>query len=173
LGFRLSVISGVTSTIVASILTWLFEFWPIVWSFLHESVVWIWEISTYTIPVPVSLIIGLVLYLSYSTYSLNSKSTEVDVLLVDKADDQLQSIQLQLSEIELKLLRVLAAADGKWLRIEHVSSRIEASHLLTEQILEKLLSKELIFESLNYISGSTYRLSSLGRDYAIEQGLVK
>jgi hypothetical protein len=67
----------------------------------------------------------------------------------------------------------LAAADGRWLGIDHISSRIQASRLVTEQAVEKLLVKKMLIESYNAINGSSFRLSPRGRDYAIEQGIVK
>jgi hypothetical protein len=69
--------------------------------------------------------------------------------------------------------KVIVVKHGRWLGIEHISSRIQASRLVTEQAVERLLGRKMLFESLNYIHGSTYRLSPEGRDYAIEQGMVK
>ena len=81
--------------------------------------------------------------------------------------------QTEMSENELKVLKELAAADGRSLDIGQISSRIKKPHLVTEQVLEKLLLRKMLFESLNYIHGSSYRLSPEGRDYVIEQGIVK
>lgn len=73
----------------------------------------------------------------------------------------------------MAVIRALVAADGQWLRVDHIAPRIQASRLLTEQVLERLLNRKLILEASNYIHGSSFRLSPEGRDYAINQGYVK
>lgn len=79
----------------------------------------------------------------------------------------------QLSETELVVIRLLAAADGRWAGIEEIASEAHLSRLLTEQALEKLFAKGFLRDTHNYLHGTTFRLSSAGRDYAIEEGFVR
>ena len=78
-----------------------------------------------------------------------------------------------LTENELRVVRLLAAADGRWVNLNEIAVDIRLSRLLTEQSLENLFAKGFLRDSHNYLHGTSFRLSSEGRDYAIEQGLVR
>ena len=173
MGFKSTVIAGVISTLLASFFTWLFGYWPTVWDWLTEAAVWAWKALTYAAPVPISVLAALLICLIYLSYRLSSVLAKEEEQTVSSYTAPLVHGQSQMSEKELDVVKVLAAADGRWLGIEHISSRIQASRLVTEQAVERLLGRKMLFESLNYIHGSTYRLSPEGRDFAIEQGMVK
>ena len=111
--------------------------------------------------------------LMYVVCRLRSISGHTGASTTDDASTKSTLGLSEMSEKELAVMRALPAADGQWLGIEHISSRIQASRLLTEHTLERLLARELLLQSMNYIHGSSYRLSPVGRDYAIVQGYVK
>ena len=163
LGFKSTVIAGVISTLLASFFTWLFGFWPAVWA---------WQALTYSAPVPISVLAALLICLICLSYRLRSVLVQ-DEQTASSSIAPLVHCQSQMSEKELDVVKVLAAADGRWLGIEHISSRIQASRLVTEQAVERLLVRKILLESHNYIHGSSFRLSPEGRDYAIEQAIVK
>jgi len=173
LGFKLTVISSVLSTLLASIFTWLFGYWPHVWSFIVEVASAAWWVVSYAVPVPLSALVLLGLFLAYVVYRLRPFSSHTVRSTSDGTSTKSTLGLSEMSEKELAVIRALAAADGQWLGIERISSRIQEPRLLTEQTLERLLVRELLLQSMNYIHGSSFCLSPLGRDYAIDQGYVK
>lgn len=173
LGFKSTVISGVLSTLLASIFTWMFGYWSHVWSIIVEVASLAWWAVSYSVPMPLSVLLLPGLFLMYVVYRQRSISGHTDASTTDGASTKSTLGLSKMSEKELAVMRALAAADGQWLGIEHISSRIQAPRLLTEQTLERLLARELLLQSMNYIHGSSFRLSPLGRDYAIDQGYVK
>lgn len=173
MSFKSSVISGVLSTLIAAILTWMFGFWVSVWNFIVETATQAWWAMSYTVSMPVSVLAMQSLFLVYLIYQLRSPANQANPLRATSSSNQLMQKQSQMSKNEVAVLKALAAADCRWLGIDHISSCIQASHLLTEQALERLFVRALLLESKNYIHGSTFRLSSTGRDYAIDQGFVR
>jgi len=149
LGFKSTVIAGVISTLLASFFTWLFGYWPTVWDWLTEAAVWAWKALTYAAPVPISVLAALLICLIYLSYRLSSVLAKEEEQTVSSYTAPLVHGQSQMSEKELDVVKVLAAADGRWLGIEHISSRIQASRLVTEQAVERLLGRKMLFESLN------------------------
>ncbi len=135
------------------------------------SLAW-WAVS-YSVPMPMSVLVLLGFFLMYVVYRLRSLSGHTGTSTTDGASTKSPLGLSEMSEKELAVMRALAAADGQWLGIERISLRIQAPRLLTEQTLERLLARELLLQSMNYIHGSSFRLSPLGRDYAIDQGYVK
>lgn len=132
-----------------------------------------WWALSYSVPMPMSVLVLLMFLLMYVVYRLRSISSHPGASTIDGASKKSTLRLSEISEKELAVMRMLAAADGQWLGIEHISSRIQAPRLLTEQTIERLLARELLLQSMNYIHGSSFRLSPLGRDYAIDQGYVK
>ena len=173
MNFKLTVISSVVSTLIASFLTWLFGFWTTVWDLLTDAAAWVWQAMTYAAPVPISVLAALLICLMYLSNRLRLALAQEEGSVETSSVGPLMPDQTEMSENELKVLNELAAADGRSLDTGQISSRIKKPHLVTEQVLEKLLLRKMLFESLNYIHGSSYRLSPEGRDYVIEQGIVK
>jgi hypothetical protein len=173
LSFKSSVISGVLSTLIAAFIIWLSGFWSTAWNALAELISTTWMLLVYPIEIPIGILAPLALYLTYRIFHLYYCQVGSDELAVEEPHFQSTSLNANLSENEIALLRLLAAVDGRWIGIEHISSQLMKSKLVTEQTLERALNNGLIFESKNYIHGSTFRLSPQGRDYAIDQGFAK
>lgn len=173
MSFKLTVVSGVISTLLASFFTWLFGFWPTVWDLITDAASWVWQALTYAASVPISVLAVLLICLLYLSYRLRLVLAENEESVASSSTAPRMRGQSEMSENEFAVVKVLAAADGRWLGIEHISSRIQASRLVTEQAVERLLVRKLLLESHNYIHGSSFRLSPEGRDYAIERGIVK
>lgn len=174
LGFRATVVAGVLSTLIAAFATWLLGFWPAAWAWFSATAATIastvWSLVAYVVPVPLGVLapLGLVL-----TYYFVRKVPKVSASTTETSTVQTQQEATTLSENELKVVRLLAAADGQWAKLNEIAADIRLSRLLTEQALEKLFEKGFIRDSHNYLHGTSFRLSSEGRDYAIEQGLVR
>lgn len=79
---------------------------------------------------------------------------------------------IQLTQLENNVVRVLAGGDGAWITLHAIAGHLSTSNLMVEQALEKLHINDMIRDTYNYIDGTSYRLSSKGRDYAISQGYV-
>ncbi len=79
---------------------------------------------------------------------------------------------MQLSQFEGDVVRVLAGGDGAWIALHEIAGHLSTSNLMVDQALEKLHINDMIRDTHNYIHGTSYRLSSKGRDYAISQGYV-
>lgn len=173
MSFKLSVISGVLSTLIAAIITWLSGFWSIAWNALCEAASTIWLLLAHPVSIPIGILAPLGFYLTYLIYRIYHCHSGVNESTSEHSYTKSISQQTNISENEIALLKLLAAVDGRWIGIDHISSQLMMSRLVTEQALERVLKKALIFESKNYIHGSTFRLSPEGRDYAIEQGFAK
>lgn len=170
MGFRATVVAGVLSTLIAAFISWLFGFWSTVWSWLSVTATTAWSIVAYAVPVPVGVLAPLGIVLIYClTPALLSARESMVAPTTEQAEQDLHV----LSENELKVVRLLAAADGQWARLGDIASDIQLSQLVTEQVLEKLFERGFLRDSHNYLHGTSFRLSSTGRDYAIEQGLVR
>ncbi|MFN7863378.1 MAG: hypothetical protein ACK5N7_08680, partial [Curvibacter sp.] len=173
LGFRATVVAGVLSTLIAAFVTWLLGFGPAAWAWFSATVATIasavWSVVAYVVPVPLGVLalLGLVL-----TYYFARKLPKVSVSKTETSTVQTLQKATTLSENELKVVRLLAAADGQWAKLDEIAAAILLSRLLTEQALEKLFEKGFLLDRHNYLHGTSFRLSSEGRNYAIEQGLV-
>ena len=172
LGFHATVIAGVLSAIIVAFLTWLSGFWSTIWSWIVKTSATVFEWTSYSIPIPVSVLIllaGIWIYISSRTPNRPIAINRDEYV---PAQNEAAS-KPSLSANEEQIVRFLAAADGKRTGVEDVSYGLGLSQLIAEQALEKLLSRGFLSESDNYGQGTTLRLSSSGRDFAIEQGYVK
>lgn len=174
MGFRSTVVAGVLSTLIAAFISWLLGFWPTVWSWLSAAMASFWSAVTYTVPVPAGILAPVVIVLIYPLALVLFRARESTALATTEHSlAQAEQAPLVLSENELKVVRLLAAVDGQWIGLSDIASQIRLSQLLTEQALEKLFARGFLRDSHNYLHGTSFRLSSEGRDYAIEQGLVR
>lgn len=174
LGFRATVVAGVLSTLIAAFVTWLLGFWSAAWAWFSATVATIastvWSVVAYAVPVPLGVLALLSLVLTYYFFR---KPTKVSVSATETSSVQTEQEATTLSENELRVVRLLATADGQWAKLDEIAADIRLSRLVTEQALEKLFKKGFLRDSHNYLHGTSFRLSSEGRDYAIEQGLVR
>ena len=172
LGFRGTVIASVLSALIVTLLTWLFGFWPAIWSWIVKTGAAVLEWISYSIPIPIGLLVLLGGVLIYTLSRTPNRPIAINGDEYVPVQNEAAS-KPSLSANEEQIVRFLAAADGKWARVEDVSYGLGLSQLIAEQALEKLLSRGFLRESHNYVDGTTLRLSSSGRDFAIEQGYVK
>ena len=172
LGFHATVIAGVLSAIIVTFLTWLFGFWSTIWSWIVKTSATVFEWISYSIPIPVSVLVLLAGILIYILSRTPNRPIAINGNEYVPVQNEAASTP-SLSANEEQIVRFLAAADGKWAGVEDVSYGLGLSQLIAEQALEKLLSRGFLSESHNYVHGTTLRLSSSGRDFAIEQGYVK
>ncbi len=93
--------------------------------------------------------------------------------LTDAASAELGVPHRDLSDVEVHVIRALVALRGQRVSIGDISNVIHKNPLIVEQAMESLEQLGMIHVELNYLHGPSFRLSSQGRDYAIEKGFVQ
>ncbi len=168
------IVATVVGGLLLSLIFWLVGFFPTLWLWIKTSLIYIWELFTLTLSTPVWLIlllviVGLPIYwrigvktLSHIFPSNRQNNEETDSIVSHEPE--------QLTENEYLVLRALASANGGSLRIDSIANNINQNQLRTEQAIESLVNHDYVKRSLNYVYGTSYRLSSYGRDIAIELG---
>ena len=130
--------------------------------------------SALTLPVWVVclLAMGWFLFLIKERAVVKTKEPKVvgssSISLEIERERQVAPQSLQLNELEMKIIQVLALVDGERLTVSQMSSRIQTNRLRVDQAIESLISKDLVRMSRNYAYGNSYSLSSQGRDFSIE-----
>lgn len=161
LGFTGTVVAGIVTT--AFIAIWSY-FVPstdaawlrvmALWGWLTSAVSWVWSIVTYPIPVPVWLPAMLTAF--GATLWNRRQRPPVPAKPVELSDQQKQ------------MLAVLVMVDGQALTIDVLSRTVGLRILEGERISEKLIEVGLI----EVVNGRSALLTTAGRDYALDQGLV-
>lgn len=173
-----SVVSGTIATVVGGLilagLTWLFGFFPVVWSTIAAGLIWVWSLLTYLVTLSVGMLLAAACALFLAGHYLCSKRS-VSIQRVTEGirpqpvpDDE----PIQISQFEGDVVRVLVGGDGSWIALHEIAGHLSTSNLMVEQALEKLYINDMILKANHYMVGTTFRLSSKGRDYAIDQGYV-
>ncbi|PLX95656.1 MAG: hypothetical protein C0620_03890 [Desulfuromonas sp.] len=158
------VISGLILLFISWILgflsslgTWLTSFFEWIISFLHRSItVPIWSVLS------IVILIVVAKKLISNFFSRNAAKKQSSYTEKTK----------EVSPLEIEVVQLLACVDGAWLQKDDISRRLDKPCLLIEQALENLLESEFIIDSYNYIDGTSFRLSSHGRDAAINWGFI-
>ncbi|MEJ2700183.1 MAG: hypothetical protein P8Z70_11065, partial [Desulfuromonadales bacterium] len=78
----------------------------------------------------------------------------------------------KLTSLEENIIKLLAQVDGDWLNLVDISTRLNTPKLLVERALGNLLRTDYIIDSHSGVHGTSYRLSSMGRDTAIDWGFI-
>lgn len=168
LGFWGTTIAGVISALAATAVMWLLGFLPQVWAWFAGVAAMFWGWLTVAISVPVSLLLaaGVLLLLIGRALSSKEARTPTSQTSVMKSEST-----IQLNPLDLAVIRLLANADGDWLDLDGIARGIESPRLLTERVLERLMGLNFLIDRHNVIYGTSFRLSSQGRDYALDHNL--
>lgn len=178
LTLRNTIIGTVIGGLILSIILWLIGFLPTVWRWFIHSLITIWDWVTIDLTIPtwlLSILIILALptlwriWLRIVSYTIPIEESEITSAPADEKPLPI-SISAQLSQNELSALRVLADVDGRYLYLPKVADGIKQNQLRTQQALDSLISKGFVYDSLNYVHGTSYGLSEKGRDLVIELG---
>ncbi len=78
----------------------------------------------------------------------------------------------QLDDVQKKIMHLFATLDGGQLNQGDISQRLRVSALRVDQALEQLENNALVATDLNFLSGTTYVLTTKGRDFVLERGWV-
>ena len=182
LSFKQTIIAGAGGTILAAVITWLFGYLPKVWSWLSATAVTLWNLVSYPISIPIGIAALFLFPLFW--FLANRKILPVAPVQTKQSRAAIRiepikpvpvvslPIPIQLSTYETKVTQLMAAGDGKWMSIYEISRQLNLSNLITEQAVESLFNKRFVMNTHSYLDGTSYRLSSQGRDYAIANGYV-
>jgi hypothetical protein len=164
-----TVIGGLLSTLIATI---ILAKWPVAWDYVEKFIIEVWIVGNSSVSVSVSILIflfSLILIFCFGhllgRYKLRATNFSNEVI-------KNSIIVSEISANEISIIRLFASEDERWLGLEHIWPEVNLSRLVAEQALERLNKRGFLLESANYLHGSTFRLSSSGRDYAIDQGFV-
>lgn len=172
-----SVVSGTVATVVGGLIltaiTWLLGFFSVVWSTIATGLTWVWSLLSHLVTLPIGVLLGIAGALFLAGHYLSSKrSVSVEVMDGIRPQSPPDEGQIQLNQFEGDVVRVLAGGDGAWIALHEIAGHLSTSKLMVDQALEKLHINDMIRDTHNRIHGTSYRLSSKGRDYAISQGYV-
>lgn len=165
---KVSAIGAIVTAIVGAGIAWLTGWLPAFWSAVMGVLAWLWSVSTYLIPVPLILVAiasvpFIVWFWRHLRHMRNDKRAEV-------VHQPAQS-EIPLTDLQDKLLRLLARADGRYIQFDRAASSLNTSRLLVEQAAEILENRGLIDSASDVIHGSHLGLTRAGRDFVIEKGM--
>lgn len=164
------IISSVIAGIVLWALAWMGGVMPLIWQWLTEAVTTIYNFFTEDIPIPLWLLIIISTPIILWLYNLISSAIKSendnpiiqsgDVSIVAEEDDT-----ITLSQREERVMLLFIEADGKSIKPDHLTYRLNTSTLKIEQVLEALVDKGLIEAYRNIYHGTSFGLTRIGRDF--------
>lgn len=180
MGFKATVSAGVLSTLLAAIATWLFGFWPILWTAVIDLSRKLWQATIFPVPVPLGLLVPIVVFAAVFALRLWRKEDAAPTPYEPRYSSRAvptgewkkrEAVEpAPLSNNEIKMLRALAHADGQELMLSDLASRSGFSNLLAEQTAEHLHNRRYISHRRDILYGSMLRLSPTGRDHILSAG---
>ena len=184
LSFKATVTSGVISTLLAAIATWLFGFWPAIWSFIVTVSNWLWNALWTTVPVPIGLIVVLLALSVFLVRKRTASPTHTSSELIRFASKAVPTGAWSvnppaaqepdpLSDSEVTMLRAIAAADGRELPLDELARDSHMSNLAAQQTADHLLSRGYLRHKRDILYGSMLSLSAEGRDFVLSAGYTQ
>jgi len=163
------VISSVVAGLILSFLAWIGGFIPGIWTWVKQVSEFVWLIFTYELLIPLWLLAFIsapivvwfagFMYARITKFSGDSVSTSPSLASREKT--------IELTDDENEVMQLFVQADGRSLDINFLKYSLGFSNLKIEQILEVLEEKQLIEVHNNYIHGTKFSLTRIGRDYMI------
>lgn len=182
------VAAGIISTVVGGLvltgITWAFGQLPTAWGYAVSG--WLaicasaktvvsWLKIDVAVPLWAIVLAAIILAFVYRVTNARARSVQsaTPVAAVSTTPGAVAApLEPEYSENELAVLIALANGDGRWFHIDELADATHLKALLVEQAVESLDNKDLLATNHNYIHGTSFRLSSKGRDWVISAGLV-
>ena len=144
----------------------LIGFWSEAWSILILGLGYFRDILIHKIEIQLWIVVFfiVILILALRQYKIYT-TDQVYKLLI-------QENQQTFTTNEELVIKILAEADGEYLDKNEMSKILNLQNLYIEQALDGLLAKKFLFDRYDIIA-RTFRLSDIGRDYAIAKGYVR
>jgi hypothetical protein len=164
-------VAGVASGLILLAVGWLFGVLPAVWNWMVKAASYAWSLVNYYVALPVWALIVAAALLFAVWRRVPRKTGSFSKAAVEPQSPPAPS-EPTLTPLESQVVKALAQADGAWLSLDDLAAATRTSRLMIEQAVERLLVARLLLDRHNYIYGTSFRLSSTGRDLAIRQGHV-
>lgn len=172
-----NILAGVAVVAIVAAAPWVFGFHHKAWLVIAGVVGWLWGVLTYSVPVPVVVLLlfaGLGVYLWRSLVLQKQAVRELTEhqMHSSAATARTKAEPAPLSDNEGAIVRLLARADGKGVTAGELAQRAALAKLVAEQALDHLRARGFIKEVVSWEYARLYSLSPAGRDYAIDKGYV-
>lgn len=166
MGFWKTVIAGVVTALITGVGSVLFGFADLLLEFIGKA----WMMIKWFFGYPIEMSIGSIIFFAITlliTYIFLQHHR------AKKASLENTSKSAALSANEELIIQLLAEVDGRWLGIVNIADHLHFSNLIVEQSIDGLMSKDMLYDKINLMEGTKFRLSTAGRDYAINKGYVR
>lgn len=164
-----AVVTTVVTAITGAVITWFAGWWPALWAAITAATASVWAFLTY----PVSLPLAIVALLAIPFLIRLVRGVRYVVAPPQPAQLVAAPAQAPLSDLEERLMRLLAEADGRLVHFEDAASRLMTSNLLLQKACEALSLRGYIEPNNHIVRGLHISLTREGREFVIEQGFVR
>ena len=159
-----TAIATTVAAAVGGIISWAAGWLPALWEGAKAAAAWTWALFSYPVAVPLAILVLLalpwaVLGVAWIANFFEKKSAPAAV-----------SEAAPLGELELRLLRLLARADGRYVNFDDAAERLQTSRLLLQRACEALGARELIEPHRDVLRGVQLLLTREGRELVIKEG---
>lgn len=171
----------ITGTVVGGLILsgilWVTGSFPGIWEWCTGAAKWVWELLTIPIPLPAGVLIvaaclaaAFLLRLRNLKKALEQSRDSSEVMIHQDVTANAER-DPDLDDLEIRLLRIFAKADGRLLSTEFLPQQMGLNRLRTEKVLQGLYGHHLIDIRHNYVHGTRFHLTPRGRDFVIKHGL--
>lgn len=156
-----AIVTGVVGGLISLIGVWI----PSVWQRIQVAAAWTWALLTLPILVPLAILAILVLpFVIWIIRAARRAFAQGAPAAPQEPAGE------PLNEVELAVLRLLAAADGRYVNFEDAADRLHIPKLVLERNCEALAERGFVESNRHILYGSQIGLTRMGRDFVLEQG---
>jgi hypothetical protein len=163
-----TIVTTIVAAAVTAIVGWIGGWLPALWAAVKAGAAWTWAMLSYPIAVPAAILALLVVPF------LIRAARGIRYVVAPPAQPQIiQPAEAPLSDLEERLMRLLAEIDGRLIHFDEVASRLMVSNLILQQTCEALSVRGYIEPNNHIVRGLHIALTREGRDFVIRQGFVR
>ena len=172
-----TIIGGVAVWFIITFFAWITDSLPSIWKWFQNIVGWVWDQLTIVIHIPLgilTLLVCLAIVFLFRFWSLQEeirRARDSSEVIIHRDEIANAERDPDLDDLEIRLLRIFAKADGRQLSTEFLPQQMGLNRLRTEKVLQGLYGQNLIDVRHNYIHGTRFYLTPRGRDFVIKHGL--
>lgn len=160
-----TTVSTIAAAVVGGLIAWVSGWLPAWWGFIQIAAAWIWSLVSLLVPVPLVILVILVLPIFIRIGRAVRHAFAQEAPAVPQAP-----AAPPLNDLERALLKLLAHADGRYVKFEDAADHLGSSRLLLERACEALYQRGFIEPHQHVLHGAQILLTRTGRDFVIEQG---
>jgi hypothetical protein len=162
---KLGVVAAIATALAGAVISWIGGWLPALWEATKAATLWTWELLTLSVPVPLAILAVLVL-----PFVVRAVRAIRYVAAPQPARHAGEPAEAPLSDLEERLMRLLAYADGRLVHFEDAAARLQISNLVLQQTCEALSARGYIEADNHIVRGLRIALTRAGRDFVIERG---